>query len=142
MVDVGYCIDGKRGIISNVTQISNHATDHLVFAKDDEQYALKKTDIEYVIPHEEIKATSIPYVEPYVKSKTVLDAINEFEFNAKSEPKTNREKFEEVFGMPPKDNLSICDIVDCKRSYCDGCKFYRPWMMRDAWNGIWRGKES
>lgn len=114
MVDVGYCIDGKRGVISKVTQIGNHATDHLVFAKDDEQYALKKTDIEYVVPHECFFETL----------------------------KTNKEKFEEVFGMPPKGNLSICDIVDCERSYCDGCKFYRPWMMRNAWDGIWRGKES
>lgn len=114
MVDVGYCIDGKRGIITNVMQIGNHATDHLVFAKDDEQYAIKKTDIEYVIPHECFEERL----------------------------KTNKEKFEEVFGMQPKDNLSICDIVDCKGHYCESCKFYRPWIMRNAWNGIWRGKES
>lgn len=135
MVDVGYCIDGRRGIISNVMQIGNHAIDHLVFARDDEQYALKKTDIEYVIPHEDyIREEPRP-----VESKSVLEAINEFNLK----PMTNKEKFEEVFGMPPKDNLSICDIVDCRGHHCDDCKFkFKPWMMCDAWNEIWRGKES
>jgi hypothetical protein len=129
MVDVGYCIDGKRGIIDNVMQIGNHATDHLVFAKDGEQYALKKTDIEYVIPHD--KTEDCP---KFIKSKDVLDVLK---------LKTNKEKFEEVFGMPPKNNLSICDIVDCRGHNCENCKFKSmPWMMRDAWNDIWRGKES
>lgn len=76
MVDVGYCIDGKHGIIRNVTQIGNHATDHLVFENNDgEQYALKKTDIEYVIPHEE-ETKEIHFKEPK-RNITVVDYLDE-----------------------------------------------------------------
>lgn len=54
MVDVGYNIDGRRGVIRNVVPLSNTATEHLCFveAKGDEQYALKKENIDYVVPHE------------------------------------------------------------------------------------------
>ena len=52
MVDVGYCINGKHGVIWSVIPISNTKTEHLCFIKanGEEQYALKKEDIEYVIP--------------------------------------------------------------------------------------------
>lgn len=76
MVDVGYCIDGKSGVISNVMQIGNHATDHLVFVNNDgEQYALKKMDIEYVIPHEE-ETKEIHFEEPK-RNITVVDYLDE-----------------------------------------------------------------
>lgn len=54
MVDVGYFINGRHGVIRKVTQISNTKTEHLCFIQADgeEQYALKKEDIEYVIPSE------------------------------------------------------------------------------------------
>ena len=54
MVDVGYFINGRHGVIENVMPIVNDKTGHLVFAQVDgeEQYAIKKEDIEYVIPHE------------------------------------------------------------------------------------------
>ena len=141
MVDVGYHLEfcGHR-VIENVKQIINE-NGKIVFnsADNEEQYVLDKESIDWIVPHEDIKATSIPYVEShFVKHETVSEAIDELNEKPSELLKTNKEKFEEVFGMPPKDNLSICDIVDCKRSYCDGCKFYRPWMMRDAWNGIWK----
>lgn len=56
MVDVGYFINHKHGVIRNVMPISNTKTEHLCFvsclpnANGEEQYALKKEDIEYVIP--------------------------------------------------------------------------------------------
>ena len=52
MVDVGYYIDGKHGVIRKVMPISNTKTEHLCFIEADgeEQYALKKENIEYVIP--------------------------------------------------------------------------------------------
>lgn len=54
MVDVGYFINGRHGVIKNVMQITNNITGHLVFAQynGEEQYAIKKEDIDYVIPHE------------------------------------------------------------------------------------------
>lgn len=54
MVDVGYFINGRHGVIRKVTPISNTKTEHLCFIQADgeEQYALKKEDIEYVIPSE------------------------------------------------------------------------------------------
>ena len=48
MVDVGYFINGRHGVIRKVTPISNTKTEHLCFMHADsnadgkEQYALKK----------------------------------------------------------------------------------------------------
>ena len=44
MVDVGYFINGRHGVIRKVTPISNTKTEHLCFmhADSEEQYALKK----------------------------------------------------------------------------------------------------
>jgi hypothetical protein len=52
MVDVGYDINGKKGIIRNVVPIVNTVTNHLIFGNidNDEQYAIKKEYIDYVIP--------------------------------------------------------------------------------------------
>lgn len=54
MVDVGYFINGRHGVIKNVMPIVNNTTEHLCFAEvnGEEQYAIKKENIEYVIPHE------------------------------------------------------------------------------------------
>lgn len=54
MVDVGYFINGRHGVIKNVMQITNNITEHLCFVQvnGEEQYAIKKENIEYVIPHE------------------------------------------------------------------------------------------
>ena len=140
MVDVCYHSYFGHEMLKKVTLYGDYdkENDSFMFTDGQDIYMLKKKDIEWIVPsHEDIEATSIPYVEsPFIKSKTVLEAINEFNIK----PMTNKEKFEEVFGMPPKDNLSICDIVDCKGHHCDGCKFkFKPWMMCDAWNEIWRG---
>lgn len=55
MLDVGYNIDGKHGVIRNVAPLLNTTTEHLCFQTIDgyEQYALKKENIDYVIPHQE-----------------------------------------------------------------------------------------
>lgn len=52
MVDVGYDINGKKGVIRNVVPMANTVTKHLVFGSidNDEQYAIKKEYIDYVIP--------------------------------------------------------------------------------------------
>lgn len=55
MVDVGYFIDGRHGVIRNVSPTSNPYTEHLVFTSADckEQYSIKYKDVDYIIPHEE-----------------------------------------------------------------------------------------
>ena len=55
MLDVGYNIDGRHGVIRNVVPLLNTTTEHLCFEAIDkyEQYALKKENIDYVIPHQE-----------------------------------------------------------------------------------------
>lgn len=54
MVDVGYFIRGRHGVIKNVMQIMNNTTEHLCFVQvnGEEQYAIKKENIEYIIPSE------------------------------------------------------------------------------------------
>lgn len=120
MVDVGYFINGRHGVIRNVMPISNTKTEHLCFIQADgeEQYALKKEDIEYVIPHdEECKVVHDEVAENYIK-----DALKSM---------TNAEKFKEVFGFEPNRSADICDVVDCSyRENCLGC----PYEEYDYWD--------
>ena len=114
MVDVGYNINGRHGVIRNVMPLANTKTEHLCFTQvdGDEQYAIKKENIEYVIPHEE------EYAEVHD------EAAENYIKNVLNKPITFAEKFEEVFGFEPnKDNFSLCDMMNCNycRDYCQGC---------------------
>ena len=119
MVDVGYFINGRHGVIRNVTPLSNTKTEHLCFMQADgeEQYALKKEDIEYVIPHEEENTMIIGdkdgwYESPYTEEK-MIELCQKVD-----SPMTFAEKFEEVFGYKPNRNIHVCDIMDCNNEHC------------------------
>lgn len=119
MVDVGYCINGKHGVIWSVIPISNTKTEHLCFIKanGEEQYALKKEDIEYVIPHEE-------EYKWYTEEQMIALC------QSVDKPLTNAEKFKEVFGFEPdRSECNMCDIMDCVDKI-DSCK-YCPYQNND-----------
>ena len=114
MVNVGYCIDGKHGMIRNVIPILNTKTEHLCFTQvnGEEQYAIKKENIEYVILSD----------IDCVNGKIVFDKDG-----VTDNPVTFAEKFKEVFGFEPDKYKSMCDMVDCDcRGVCQGCP-YRDW---------------
>ena len=79
-VDVGYFIDGRHGVIRNVTPLSNTTTEHLCFMQADgeEQYALKKEDIDYVIPHQ-AQVTCEDIANGLERMKEYCDAVKENE---------------------------------------------------------------
>ena len=142
MVDVGYHLSfcGHK-VIENVEMIDNRGDDStfediMVFFSHDTQetYILNRCHIDWIIPHEDIEATSIPYVEqPFIKSKTVQDAINEFN----KKPITNKEKFKEVFGYEPHWDLgSVCAVVDCDGVDCENCRYNDG---HTKWDDEWRG---
>lgn len=109
MVDVGYFINGKHGVIRNVTPISNTQTEHLCFMQTngDEQYALKKENIEHIIPSD----------IDCISDKIIRDEVDE-------KPMTFFEKFKEVFGFEPNRNSAMCDVVYCDfRESCQGCPY-------------------
>jgi hypothetical protein len=136
MVDVGYFINRKHGVIRNVIPISNTKTEHLCFvqANGEEQYALKKEDIEYVIPSD-INCVS---------GKIVFDKDGVTEYGAdgsvvmkgryvEDKPMTNAEKFKEVFGIEVNRNVveDVCSAVLCDNfSNCDEC----PYRDRYNWD--------
>ena len=136
MVDVGYCINGKHGVIRNVMPISNTKTEHLCFiqANGEEQYALKKENIEYVIPSD----------IDNVSGKIVFDEDGVTEYSADGsvvmkgryvedknllppKPMTFADKFKEVFGYEPNKDIFLCDVINCRSSSrkdgCIGCPF-------------------
>lgn len=133
MVDVGYCIDGKHGVIRNVMPISNTKTEHLCFIQDngEEQYALKKEDIEYVIPSdidcvsgkivfdkdgvtEYSEDGSVVMKGRYVENKNLLPP----------KPITFAEKFEEVFGFEPNKRYGVCSVMNCDcNDSCNECPY-------------------
>ena len=109
MVDVGYNIDGRHGVIRNVVPLANTTTEHLCFTevRGDEQYALKKYNIDYVIPHEE-------------------------EITCEEDKMTFTEKFKEVFGLEPRRNISLCNMVRCEEKFCHKCPFYEVLVNWDS----------
>ena len=133
MVDVGYCINGKHGVIRNVIPMANTVTNHLTFANvaNDEQYALKKENIEYVIPSDIDNVSgkivfdkdgvteydedgSVVMKGRYVENKNLLPP----------KPITFAEKFKEVFGFEPSRYNSACDVMNCDcRDTCQGCLY-------------------
>ena len=128
MVDVGYFINGKHGVIRNVSLTANPYSDHRVFTSADcaEQYCMKVDDIEYIIPHEEENTMIIGdkdgwYESPYTEEKMI-------ELCQKVDPPiTFAEKFKEVFGFEPDKYKSMCDIINCNcKDSCQGC-LYENW---------------
>ena len=121
MVDVGYFIDGRHGVIRNVSLTTNPYSDHRVFTSADctEQYCMKVDNIEYVIPHEEECKVNVEDVcKPYTEERMIELC------QSVDKPLTNAEKFKEVFGFEPnRDNFSLCDMMHCNycKDYCQGC---------------------
>ena len=148
MVDVGYFIDGRHGVIRNVTPLSNTTTEHLCFmqANGEEQYALKKENIEYVIPSD----------IDCVSGKIVFDKDGVTEYNEDGsvtmrgryvenknllppKPMTNEEKFKEVFGFEPNTALTMCDLASCDNFACgDNCPYAE--ICYDWWNEKYTGE--
>lgn len=110
MVDVGYFINGRHGVIWNVAQLSNTKTEHLCFiqADGDEQYALKKEDIEYVIPHEEENTMIIGDKDGWYEGSYTEEKMIEL-CQKIDTPITNAEKFKEFFGFEPSKD-SLCEL--------------------------------
>lgn len=125
MVDVGYFIDGRHGVIRNVSLTANPYSDHRVFTSADctEQYCMKVNDIEYIIPHEEV-------CKPYTEEQMIALC------QSVDKPLTNAEKFKEVFGFEPNVD-SLCDIMsdsDCgKYPNCSGCPIRKHCEWDDKW---------
>lgn len=122
MVDVGYFINGKHGVIKKVMPMANTKTDHLCFMQADgeEQYALKKEDIEYVIPSD---IECVGYTE-----EQMIELCQKVD-----PPMTNAEKFKEVFGFEVNRNVveDVCSVVQCDNiSDCNRC----PYQSRFEWD--------
>ena len=136
MVDVGYCINGKHGVIRNVSLTANPYSDHRVFTSADckEQYCMKVDNIEYIIPSD----------IDCVSGKIVVDKDGVTEYGADGsvvmkgkyvedknllppKPITFAEKFKEVFGYEPNKDIFLCDVINCssnsRRDGCMGCPF-------------------
>ena len=126
MVDVGYCIDGKHGVIRKVMPISNTKTEHLCFIQADgeEQYALKKEDIEYVIPHEEEHIMIMGDKDGWYESSYTEERMIEL-CQKVDPPITFAEKFKEVFGYEPNRCYNICDVMNCNYFHddCQKCPY-------------------
>ena len=104
MVDVGYFIDGKCGVIKNV-EANEHdrGMDSIWFKNSNgELCRLKFSDIIYIIPHEE-------------ECKEHTEEADK--------PLTNAEKFKEVFGYEPNMGLSMCDLASCDNYRCNNCPY-------------------
>lgn len=129
MVDVGYNIDGRHGVIRNVVPLANTVTEHLCFTevKGDEQYALKKENIDYVIPHE---ATCEDIAKGLEKQVQYCDAVKK---NYEEDKMTFAEKFKEVFGLEPNKNNYLCDVVDCEGIHCSRCSLSNGTDKFDNW---------
>ena len=140
MVDVGYFIDGRHGVIRSVWSCANSKTSdmHVTYIGDDgEVYVLKYEDIEYVIPHEkEVVANNETHGGKIVFDK---DGVTEYGTDGSvimkgryvenknllpPKPMTNAEKFKEVFGFEPIKE-SLCELFgvdECKQyTICQGC---------------------
>lgn len=117
MVDVGYFINGKHGVIKNVIPMANTKTEHLCFMQGEEQYALKKEHIEYVIPSEKVVFDKDGIIEYNTDGSVVVQCSKNL-----LPPMTFADKFKEVFGFEPNRSWDICDSVNCDcREDCNGC---------------------
>lgn len=131
MVDVGYFIDGRHGVIRNVKATHNdRGLDAIWFENEEEElYRLKFKDIEYIIPHEqECKAEEI--CKPYTEEEMIKLC------QSVDKPMTYKEKFVEVFGYEPDtDKLEgVCDMFDCTEARCAECKYgHMKWHWGDEY---------
>ena len=117
MVDVGYCINGKHGVIRNVSLTVNPYSDHRVFTSADckEQYCMKVDNIEYIIPSDIDNVGSLYTEEKMIELCQKVDP-----------PMTFAEKFKEVFGYEV-DRITvedICSVVNCDNIDCDKCPYH------------------
>ena len=135
MIDVGYFIDGRHGVIKNVSPASNPYTKQLVFTSVDckEQYVIKREDVEYIIPHE----TNTKNFGKIVFDKDGIDGSVVMRGKYVEKPLTNAEKFKEVFGFEPNKTriAEVCDMLDCRDTICEDC----PYHNKVRWNDMWRG---
>ena len=153
MVDVGYFINHKHGVIRNVMPISNTNTEHLCFAQvnGEEQYAIKKENIEYVIPSD----------IDNVSGKIVFDKDGVTEYGADGSvvmkgryvedknllPPTTitfAEKFKEVFGFEPDRQIieDVCIAVDCDEiDNCKKCPLYGVDKHYVDWDDPYKNEE-
>lgn len=134
MVDVGYCIDGKRGVIRNVKFNRMDRGFDAVWCegKQEELYRLKFENIEYIIPSDIDNVSgkivfdkdgvteygadgSVVMKGRYVENKNLLPPT----------PMTFAEKFKEVFGFEPSRCNKICDVMNCNYFHdkCQGCPY-------------------
>ena len=131
MVDVGYFIDGRHGVIKAVKFDKNDISNHLVFSNDDnEQYALYAENIEYIIPHEEEYKVNVGDVCKSYTEEQMIELCQSVD-----KPLTNAEKFKEVFGLEPdrSEVAEVCDMVDCRYISCQNCPHYNKGHWDDKW---------
>lgn len=131
MVDVGYFIDGRHGVIRNVSLTVNPYSDHRVFTSADctEQYCMKVDNIEYIIPHEE-ECRAEEVCKPYTEEQMIELC------QSVDKPVTNAEKFKEVFGFEVNRNVveDVCSMVNCNNmDDCNKC----PYGSRYNWDDKW-----
>lgn len=126
MVDVGYFINGRHGVIRNVSLTANPHSDHRVFTSADctEQYCMKVNDIEYIIP------SDIDNIGSFYTEEKMIELCQKVD-----PPMTNGEKFKEVFGFKPDaDSVeSLCEMYRnrcAKFEHCDNC----PLNNHCEWN--------
>ena len=127
MVDVGYFIEGRHGVIKAV-KMKNYSDTlkYMSFTDGDIIFKLNYENIEYIIPHEEV-------CKPYTEEQMIALC------QSVDKPPTNAEKFKEVFGFEPsnKDVGALCDIMsdsDCgKYPNCSGCPIRRHCEWDDKW---------
>ena len=111
MVDVGYFIDGRHGVIKAVKMKSYSDTlKYMSFTDGDIIFKLNYENIEYIIPHEEV-------CKPYTEEQMIALC------QSVDKPLTNAEKFKEVFGFEPNRYYSLCEVIECgNRENCRGCQ--------------------
>lgn len=132
MVDVGYNINGKHGVIRNVWSCANSKTGDIQVTYTDnsgEVYVLRYEDVEYVIPHEEENTIVVGDKDGWYKSSYTEEKMIEL-CQKVDPPLTFADKFKEVFGFRPNNkNYSLCEIMDCNgRDGCQGCPYdCREW---------------
>ena len=136
MVDVGYFIDGRHGVIRNVDERRLSSAFCEFENSDREKFIIQTKDIEYVIPHEEECTVNAEEVcKPYTEEQ-MIELCNKVH-----PPITNEEKFEEVFGFKPnKDEVdSLCNLyAPCDRIDCAECPIHK----HARWDGEYKRVEN
>lgn len=136
MVDVGYFIDGRHGVIRNV-KIKRYSDSmkYMVFTDmiDCNIYKLDYENIEYIIPHEEECKVNVEDVcKPYTEERMIELC------QSVDKPLTNAEKFKEVFGFKPNTGLTMCDLASCNDYSCSNCPYEK--ICYDWWNEKYTGE--